>query len=77
MARIGLFGGTFNPIHVGHLTIAEEARLAGQLDRVIFIPSGDPYMKDPLRLAPRAAWTGGRSGTRRRRCGGAMARGSN
>ena len=55
MARIGLFGGTFNPIHVGHLTIAEEARLAGQLDRVIFIPSGDPYMKDPLRLAPRAA----------------------
>ena len=54
MARIGLFGGTFNPIHIGHLTIAEEARLRLGLDRVVFIPSGDPYLKDPAKLAPQA-----------------------
>lgn len=53
MARIGLFGGTFNPIHVGHLTIAEEARIAAKLDRVIFIPSGESYFKDPRDIAPR------------------------
>ena len=53
MARIGLFGGTFNPIHVGHLTIAEEARLAAGLDRVIFIPTGESYLKDPLEVAPK------------------------
>lgn len=53
MARIGLFGGTFNPIHVGHLTIAEEARLSAGLDRVIFIPSGDSYFKDPRQIASR------------------------
>lgn len=51
MARIGLFGGTFNPIHVGHLTIAEEARLAAGLDRVIFIPTGESYLKAPLEVA--------------------------
>lgn len=51
MARIGLFGGTFNPIHVGHLTIAEEARLSAGLDRVIFIPTGESYLKDPLEVA--------------------------
>ena len=53
MARIGLFGGTFNPIHVGHLTIAEEARVAAKLDRVIFIPSGESYFKDPHEVASR------------------------
>ena len=53
MARIGLFGGTFNPIHVGHLTIAEEARLSAGLDRVIFIPSGESYFKDPREIASR------------------------
>lgn len=53
MARIGLFGGTFNPIHVGHLTIAEEARLSAGLDRMIFIPSGESYFKDPRQIASR------------------------
>lgn len=53
MARVGLFGGTFNPIHIGHLTIAEEARAAAALDEVIFIPSGESYLKDPLEIAPR------------------------
>ena len=52
MSSIGIFGGTFNPIHIGHLTIAEEARLAAGLDEVIFIPSGESYLKDPAQIAP-------------------------
>lgn len=42
---IGLMGGTFNPIHYGHLVTAEAARDAFQLDHVIFIPSGQPPHK--------------------------------
>ncbi|HTL61637.1 MAG TPA: nicotinate-nucleotide adenylyltransferase [Nitrospira sp.] len=42
---IGLLGGTFNPIHNGHLAIARETRQTLALDRVIFIPSGDPPHK--------------------------------
>ena len=53
MARIGLFGGTFNPIHIAHLTIAEEACLRAGLDRVIFIPSGESYFKDPRQIVSR------------------------
>ena len=43
--RIGLFGGTFDPIHWGHLRSAEEAREAFKLDRVLFIPTGNPPHK--------------------------------
>lgn len=43
--RIGLMGGTFNPVHLAHLRIAEEARQACALDRVVFIPAGDPPHK--------------------------------
>ena len=43
--RIGLMGGTFNPVHLAHLHIAEEARQACALDRVVFIPAGDPPHK--------------------------------
>jgi nicotinate-nucleotide adenylyltransferase len=43
--RIGLMGGTFNPVHLAHLRIAEEAREICALDRVIFIPAGDPPHK--------------------------------
>ena len=43
--RIGLFGGTFDPIHWGHLRSAEEAREAFSLDRVLFIPTADPPHK--------------------------------
>ena len=43
--RIGLFGGTFNPIHQGHLRGAEEIREAFHLDEVIFIPSSIPPHK--------------------------------
>jgi nicotinate-nucleotide adenylyltransferase len=43
--RLGLLGGTFDPIHMGHLVIAEAARAAYSLDQVVFIPAGDPPHK--------------------------------
>ena len=43
--KTGLFGGTFDPLHNGHMKVAQEAKNHLQLDRVIFIPSGDPPHK--------------------------------
>lgn len=43
--RLGLMGGTFDPIHVGHLRIAEEMREQLDLDAVLFIPAGNPVFK--------------------------------
>jgi nicotinate-nucleotide adenylyltransferase len=43
--KLGIFGGTFNPIHYGHLRVAEEVRYDCGLDRIIFIPSGSPSLK--------------------------------
>ncbi len=50
--RIGILGGTFNPVHVGHLAMAEGAREALRLERVLFIPANVPPHKDALGLAP-------------------------
>ncbi|MCD6117605.1 nicotinate-nucleotide adenylyltransferase [bacterium] len=43
--RIGLFGGTFDPIHTGHLIIAEAVRTGLCLDKIFFIPAGSPPHK--------------------------------
>lgn len=43
--KIGLFGGTFDPIHLGHLIVAEQAREAADLDEVWFIPAASPPHK--------------------------------
>jgi nicotinate-nucleotide adenylyltransferase len=50
--RVGLFGGSFNPIHLGHLRAAEEVREALQLDLVYFIPAASPPHKSDTGLAP-------------------------
>jgi len=52
--RIGILGGTFNPIHIGHLRSAEEVREAQQLDHVLFIPAASPPHKTAGDLAPAA-----------------------
>lgn len=43
--RIGVMGGTFDPIHIGHLVAASEVAHRFQLDRVVFVPTGQPWQK--------------------------------
>ena len=49
--RVGIFGGTFDPIHIGHLIIGQEMMLQCVLDRVVFMPSGDPPLKHTMTSA--------------------------
>ncbi len=43
--RLGVFGGTFNPLHIGHLVLAQTAVESLRLDQVIFVPTGEPPHK--------------------------------
>ena len=49
--KTGIMGGTFNPIHMGHLLLAENAKEAFGLDEILFVPSGLPYMKNGIEIA--------------------------
>lgn len=52
--RLGILGGSFNPIHHGHLVAAERAAEAAKLDRVLFIPTAVSPLKSPREIAPAA-----------------------
>ena len=51
-ARIGVMGGTFDPIHHGHLVAASEVASAFDLDEVVFVPTGQPWQKSDRDVAP-------------------------
>ncbi|MBX9678979.1 MAG: nicotinate-nucleotide adenylyltransferase [Gemmataceae bacterium] len=50
--RIGVFGGSFDPVHLGHLIVAEQCREQAKLDRVLFVPAARPPHKPGRVLAP-------------------------
>ena len=51
--KLGILGGTFDPVHLGHLIIAEKAMTSLDLDRVLFVPAGDPWLKAGMDITPR------------------------
>jgi len=50
--RLGILGGTFDPVHLGHLHVAETALAQLALDRVLFIPAGAPWRKTAREISP-------------------------
>ncbi len=52
MSKLGVMGGTFDPIHYGHLLTAEEALQQFDLEAVIFVPTGQPWMKEHEAVSP-------------------------
>ena len=52
--RVGIFGGTFDPVHIGHLVVATTVHHALSLDETRVVVAGDPWQKDPPPIAPAA-----------------------
>ena len=52
MRRVGVMGGTFDPVHHGHLVAASEVAHDFALDEVVFVPTGEPYQKDHRVVSP-------------------------
>ncbi len=50
--RLGVMGGTFDPIHHGHLVAASEVQTVFDLDEVIFVPTGQPWQKEDRQVSP-------------------------
>jgi nicotinate-nucleotide adenylyltransferase len=50
--RLGVMGGTFDPIHHGHLVAASEVQSVFWLDEVVFVPTGQPWQKDDSQVSP-------------------------
>ena len=50
--KLGVFGGTFDPVHVGHLIVAEATRVLLGLDEVLFVTAGQPWFKDDREITP-------------------------
>jgi nicotinate-nucleotide adenylyltransferase len=50
--NIGVLGGTFDPIHIGHLVVAEEARIKVGFTEVLFVPAGQPWRKLDRNITP-------------------------
>jgi nicotinate-nucleotide adenylyltransferase len=50
--RLGVMGGTFDPIHHGHLVAASEVQSLFDLDEVVFVPTGEPWQKEGRDVAP-------------------------
>lgn len=53
MQKIGILGGTFNPIHTGHLILAQQAAEEYALSKILILPSGVSYMKSDIRMPDR------------------------
>src|SRR5690606_32507159 len=52
MRRVGVMGGTFDPIHHGHLVAASEVQAWFGLDQVVFVPTGAPWQKSDREVSP-------------------------
>lgn len=51
--KVGIMGGTFDPIHYGHLILAQNALETYDLDEIMFVPSGTPWLKDSTKVLSR------------------------